>query len=199
MTIVRTPRAFAAPGCVLLTDCSRVQGDSDIQRRGEFDPRWFCKALMDVAFFLYLVAAAGGVQAQAVAPSTPPTVAQRFDAALEAYERNHWVEAHAPLSALADAGHPEAARMALQMRQYGPALYGRELLASAGQVAQWKRRLGCGDVTVAGCQQALATPRTSPRFDSSPGAMQGGLRALCIASAALWLTGNLSLTNRKQR
>ena len=159
MTRVRTPRAFAAPGCALLTDCSRVQSDGDIQRRGELDPRWFCKALMDVAVVLCLLAVAGGVQAQAVAPTIPPTAAQQFDAALEAYERNHWSEAYAALSALADGGYPEAARMALQMRQYGPALYGREFVASAVQVAQWKRRWGCGgEATVAGCQQALAVP-----------------------------------------
>ena len=159
MTNVRTLRTFAAPGCALLTDCSSVQGDEGLQRRGEFNLRWFCKALMDVAVVLCLLAAAGGVQAQAIAPTSPPTAAQRFDAALEAYERNHWAEAYAALSALADGGYPEAARMALQMRQYGPALYGREFVASAVQVAQWKRRWGCGgDATVAGCQQALAVP-----------------------------------------
>lgn len=49
--------------------------------------------------------------------------------------------------------------MALQMRQYGPALYGREFVASAGQVALWKRRWGCGgDTTRSGCQQAMAEP-----------------------------------------
>ena len=159
MTKVRTPHAFAAPGCALLTDCSRAQGDSDIQRCCAFDLRWFCKALAEVALALYLLALANGVQAQTVAPSTPQTVAQLFDAALVAYERNHWPEAYAALSALADSGHPEAARMALQMRQYGPALYGREFVANAGQLAQWKRRWGCsGDATGAGCQQALAAP-----------------------------------------
>ena len=159
MTKVRTLRAFAAPGCALLTDCSRAQDDSDIQRCGAFDLRWFCKAWMALTIALGGLAAANDIQAQTVSPSTPPTVAQRFDAALLVYERNHWPEAYAALTALADSGHPEAARMALQMRQYGPALYGREFVASAGQLAQWKRRWACsGDATGASCQQALAAP-----------------------------------------
>ena len=158
MTKVRTPHAFAAPGCALLMGCSTAHGEGGIQRRGDFAPRWLCEALMVVAFVLCLLSAANGVQAQTVAPSTPPTVAQRFDAALLAYERNHWPEAYAALSALADNGHPEAARMALQMRQYGPALYGRWFVASAGRVAMWKRSAGCsGDTTLAGCQ-AIGVP-----------------------------------------
>ena len=159
MTKVRTPHAFAALGCALLMGCSNAQGAGGIQRQGDFDPRWFCKALMAVAFVLCLLLAANCVQAQTGASSTPPTVAQRFDAALVAYERNHWPEAYAALSALADNGHPEAARMAHQMQRYGLALYGREFVASASQVALWKRRWGCsGDATGAGCQQALAAP-----------------------------------------
>ena len=158
MTKVTTPHTFAAPGCAFLTHCSGAHGDGHIPRRGEFDPHWWWKALMAVAFALCLMAAANCVQAQTVAPSTLPTVAQRFDAALMAYERNHWPAAYAELSALADSGHPEAARMALQMRQYGPALYGRWFVASAGQVALWKRSSGCsGDSTRAGCQ-AIGVP-----------------------------------------
>ena len=159
MTKVRTLRASAAPGCALLADCSRTPGNGDIQCRSAPDLRWFCKALMEAALALCLLSAANGVQAQDVAPSNPPTVAQRFDAALVAYERNHWPEAYAALSALADSGHPEAARMAHQMQRYGLVLYGREFVASASQVALWKRRWGCsGDATGASCQQALAAP-----------------------------------------
>jgi len=136
-----------------------VQGGGYIQRFSDFDLRSFCKALMDVAFVLCLLAAASGVQAQAITPSAPPTAAQRFDAALVAYERNHWPEAYAGLSALADGGHPEAARMALQMRRYGPALYGREFFASAGQLEQWARSSGCAGVAAEdNCLRALAAP-----------------------------------------
>ena len=129
------------------------------QRRGDFDPCWFFMALLEAACVLCLLAAASGVQAQTIAPSAPLTVAQRFDAALVEYERNHWPEAFAALSALADSGHREAARMALQMGQYGPALYGREFVASADQLARWKQRWGCGaDAVGAGCRQAMAAP-----------------------------------------
>lgn len=133
--------------------------ESRRQRLGEFDPRRFVMALLDVALFLGLVAAGSAAQAQAIVQSAPSTVALHFDAAQVAYERNHWPEAYAALSALADSGHTEGARMALQMRQYGLALYGREFVASAGQVAQWKRSWGCsGDTTRADCRQRLAAP-----------------------------------------
>lgn len=136
------------------------------QRLGRFDPCRRFMVQLNVASFLCLMAAGGAAQAQvaqayshAIVQAASTTVAQRFDAAQMAQYRDHWPEAYAELSALADEGHPEAARMAMQMRQHYPALYGRELVASAGQVAQWKRRWRCGsDVTVAGCQQALAAP-----------------------------------------
>ncbi len=148
----RTCSADAAVRCGEQTTSGRP-------RRGDFDPGWVSMALLGVASFLCLLVAPSGLQAQTVATSAPVTVEQRLDAALVAYERSHWPEAYAALSSLADSGHPEAARMALQMRQYGPALYGREFAASPGQVARWKRSLGCsGDVTGVGCKQALAVP-----------------------------------------
>ena len=124
MTRTRALRAFEAPGCALLTDCSRAQGGRDIQHFSNFDPRWLCRALMVVAFVLCLLSAANGVQAQTVAPSTPPTVAQRFDDALLAYERNHWPEAYAAFTALADSGRVQSARVAAQLHRSGPRLYG---------------------------------------------------------------------------
>ena len=62
------------------------------------------------------------------APAAP--AASEFEAALAEYERNHWPQAYEALTRLADQGHPEAARIALLMRRYGPALYGREFSAS---------------------------------------------------------------------
>lgn len=38
-----------------------------------------------------------------------------FDAALVAYERNHWQQAYDAFASLADQGHREAARIALLM------------------------------------------------------------------------------------
>ena len=148
----KTRNFAAAVGCAEFTMARR-------ERCGAFESRWFSTALQGAALVLCLLASASGVHAQTTALPALTTVAQRFDAARVEYERNHWPEAYAALSALADSGHAEAARMALQMRQYGPALYGRELVASAGQVALWKRRSGCtGDATGVGCQQALAPP-----------------------------------------
>lgn len=60
-----------------------------------------------------------------------------FDAAQAAYQRNHWPEAFAAFVALADVGHPEAARIALQMYHYGPALYGSRFHASPAQSQRW--------------------------------------------------------------
>lgn len=139
MTRTRALRAFEAPGCALLTDCSRAQGGRDIQHFSNFDPRWLCRALMVVAFVLCLLSAANGVQAQTVAPSTPPTVAQRFDDALLAYERNHWPEAYAAFTALADSGHVQSARVAAQMHRWGPRLYGMRFAATTAQLALWQR------------------------------------------------------------
>lgn len=129
------------------------------KRRGLFDLRWFFMVLWRVAFVLCLLAVANRVQAQNLATSAPPTVAQRFYAALGEYERNHWPEAYATLSALADSGHPKAARMALLMWRHGPALYGHEFVASADQLARWKKCWGCGaDAVGASCQQAMVAP-----------------------------------------
>ena len=139
MTRTRALRAFEAPGCALLTDCSRAQGGRDIQHFSNFDPRWLCRALMVVAFVLCLLSAANGVQAQTVAPSTPPTVAQRFDDALLAYERNHWPEAYAAFTALADSGHVQSARVAAQMHRWGPRPYGMRFAGTTAQLALWQR------------------------------------------------------------
>lgn len=40
-------------------------------------------------------------------------IADQFRAAMLAYERNHWPEAHAGLVVLADQGHAEASRIAM--------------------------------------------------------------------------------------
>jgi hypothetical protein len=72
---------------------------------------------------------------------------QTFDNATQAYEHNHWQTAYAGFAALADSGHAESARIALQMRRHGPALYLREFDASAQQLAHWSRlRMAAGDV-----------------------------------------------------
>jgi 2,4-dienoyl-CoA reductase-like NADH-dependent reductase (Old Yellow Enzyme family) len=83
---------------------------------------------------------AGTANAQ-TATAVDPT--QAFDAAMAAYERNHWVAAYAAFTALADAGHGEAARMALQMWRYGPALYRTSFAADPLQLERWSRAQRC--------------------------------------------------------
>ncbi len=83
-----------------------------------------------------------------------------FDAAMQAYERNHWPQAWAALARLADRGHPEAARIALQMWTHGPRLYGTEFAATSRQITLWTQRWGCsGDATSRACTQAAALSR----------------------------------------
>ncbi len=80
-----------------------------------------------------------------------------FDAAMLAYERNHWPQAYAALARLADGGHPEAARIALQMWTHGARLYRTDFVATSQQVAFWTQRWGCGgDATSRACTQAAS-------------------------------------------
>ena len=73
-----------------------------------------------------------------------------------AYERNHWDEAFTALVRLADRGHPDAARVALQMWRYGPILYRASFSASAAQVERWTQLWGCGrDATSHACKFTL--------------------------------------------
>jgi hypothetical protein len=82
-----------------------------------------------------------------------------FTVAMLRYERNQWAAAYAALTALADQGHPEAARIAWQMWRYGPQLYGTEFAATTRQLERWAQWWRCGgDATVAGCTQALRAP-----------------------------------------
>ncbi len=78
----------------------------------------------------------------------PPTFAadtddMAFGDAMVSYERNHWREAYDALSALADRGHPEAARIALQMWRYGPTLYGSGFGAAPMQRQRWVHAAAC--------------------------------------------------------
>lgn len=61
----------------------------------------------------------------------------RFGQALAAYERCHWPQAYALLATLADEGHADAARLALQMVRHGTRLFGQRFEASAIQQARW--------------------------------------------------------------
>ncbi len=95
-------------------------------------PRTLRLARLGAALALAATCVAGAARAAETAPG--------FDQAMQAYERNHWPEAYAAFARLADQGHPEAARLALQMWAWGPRLYGRRFDASEQQLRQWRQQ-----------------------------------------------------------
>lgn len=54
-----------------------------------------------------------------------------------AYENGHYARAFDLFAELADAGHAEATRIALQMHRLGPALFGQRFDASEARLARW--------------------------------------------------------------
>lgn len=60
-----------------------------------------------------------------------------------------WAESFAALARQADAGCPHAARLALEMAQHGPTVYGMRFPASAPQLRRWQQRLVCRDAPCA--------------------------------------------------
>ena len=71
----------------------------------------------------------------------PPSQAagdeDRFSQALAEYERCHWPQAYVALGTLADEGHPQAARLALQMARHGDRLFGMHFELAADRQARW--------------------------------------------------------------
>jgi len=103
-----------------------------------------------------LALAAGGAPAQ---PALDTTMSRDFDEAFAAYERNHWPEAYRAMSALAERGNADAARIAVQMWRHGPKLYGQSFTASKAQVEDWTQLWGCGgDATGRACEIAMRAP-----------------------------------------
>jgi len=60
-----------------------------------------------------------------------------FEQAMVGYERQHFVAAFEALARLADAGHPEAARIALLMRAHGPRLFGQRFEVDPARRTAW--------------------------------------------------------------
>ena len=71
--------------------------------------------------------------------TVPVSQAMRFNHALGLLEAGEWSHAFAALSALADHGHPAAARMALMLARRGTALFGGHFPASSQERARWQR------------------------------------------------------------
>lgn len=98
-----------------------------------------------------------------VRPVVPPPSA--FERAQEHYEAGHWAEAFEGFAILADCGHREAARIALQMRQFGPRLYGRAFMAGPRLLQRW-RTIVMSDVD--GGELACAGAPGQARMASQP-------------------------------
>lgn len=108
------------------------------------------RVLTGMVSVLALLAAAASAQR-----SHDSSADARFEEAFVAYERNHWDESYAAFAALADKGHRESARIALQMWRHGRALYRTSFVAGPDQVQRWSRVASCGDGALAdGCQMA---------------------------------------------
>lgn len=60
-----------------------------------------------------------------------------FEEAMAHYAHCDWERAFEAFAQLADAGHPEAARIALLMRAHGPRLFGHTFVAGLEQRQRW--------------------------------------------------------------
>jgi hypothetical protein len=67
-----------------------------------------------------------------------------FEDGMAHYDAGRYREAYRLFKALADCGHREATRLALQMRRYGPALFAMQFDATDEQLAKWHATLGRG-------------------------------------------------------
>lgn len=68
--------------------------------------------------------------------------AAAFEEALAMYQDCKWSAAYGRFAALADRGHPDAARIAMFMLRYGARLYGSAWTASGWQIEQWNEATG---------------------------------------------------------
>lgn len=118
------------------------------------------RPFVGAAMLLTLALASATVTAQPAAVATPENDTDRAIAAAHAnYDSNHWPQAFAAFAALADQGHPGAARIALQMARHGPQLYGVAFDVDAERQARWVRVAACLDVAGrAGCMLAQRRP-----------------------------------------
>ena len=82
--------------------------------------------------FALAAGACGVVHAQPVAATAPV-----FERAMVDYEQQRFASAFDALASLADAGHRDAARIALLMFAHGPRLYGQRFDAEAARRARW--------------------------------------------------------------
>jgi 2,4-dienoyl-CoA reductase-like NADH-dependent reductase (Old Yellow Enzyme family) len=95
-----------------------------------------------------------GTGAQTPDADAPSRRDQAFAQAMALYDRSHWASAWRSFAELADAGHRDAAWLALQMWRHGPRLYGMAFDASPQRRARW--------------QALLEAPRDEPPWEPGP-------------------------------
>jgi len=87
-----------------------------------------------------------------------------FEQARAQLERGHHADAHRRFAQLADCGHREAARIALEMRQFGPQVYGMNFHVGPKRLARWRALLAAPAPlpTPAGLPSGLACEQPLP-------------------------------------
>lgn len=120
-----------------------------MMRRDRTPPqRQFACATLIVA----LLSCAAPAQAAGGSEADPP-----FERAVLAYERNHWDEAWAGFAVLADAGDPEAARIALLMQRHAKDLYGATWIVPPEWLQHWSCvASSASQASTLGCKTPLA-------------------------------------------
>ena len=93
---------------------------------------------------------------------------------MDAYERCQWAAAFEQLAGLADAGHTEAARIALPMQRFGPAMYAARFSSSA-QHHQHQHQRWLALATLAPQQFALRTAGSDALAGAQVGALTSAL------------------------
>lgn len=95
----------------------------------------------------HIVASAALIALLPLAATAQPTTAadheRAYAAAQAEYEIGHYAAAFTAFAALADAGHVESARVAMQMHRYGPGLYQKRFAAGPMQIGRWMARVSC--------------------------------------------------------
>lgn len=102
----------------------------------------------------------------AAAQTTAGAVQDRAYAAAQAeYEVGHYAAAFTAFAALADAGHAESARIAMQMHRHGPGLYQMRFAAGPMQIGRWTALVSCRS------QSAVASDACSASLGDAVGAV----------------------------
>ena len=96
-------------------------------------------------------------------PTSAPELDRAYAAAQAEYEVGHYAAAFTGFAALADAGHAESARIALQIQRFGPGLYQMRFAAGPQQIGRWTALLSCRNLAVAGTGACAARADATAR------------------------------------